>query len=575
MSTTSRGRNLAPAAAALVLVALAGVGGAARAGDGGAALAGVDAPSATSTANAEVQAVLASGALPELSWTAIAPHGAALSDFYRERGAALAWTLAGRPTPQAQALIGALAAADAKGLTPEEYDGPAWAARATRLGAATSTDQELARFDVALTLCAMRLATDLHVGRVAARRVNYTPEPNGAHRDFANLLAQQLVGAPDPAAVLDSVEPTFPVYRRTLLALQNLRALDSQGEGAPFPRLGRRLEPGGSWSGTGALAVRLRALGDLPAAATSSEDGRYDGTLADAVRRYQARHGLKADGNLDAATLQQLSTPFARRVAQMRLTLERLRWLPQDYPIPPLVVNIPEFRLHAADARLGWALGMKVVVGRAWRRQTPVFGGELTQVIFQPFWHVPQDIARRELVPKFAKDPAALGRNHFQLVDRHGTVFAAALPTPEQLRQVSAGQLLVRQTPGSHNALGAVKFIIPNDHSIYLHGTPGARAFARTRRDLSHGCVRVEDPESLAVWVLHEQPGWDLQRVRAAMGPDGPPSQLVTLARPIPVLILYTTAVVLESGELTFFPDIYKLDARLQRSLDAESARRR
>jgi murein L,D-transpeptidase YcbB/YkuD len=218
---------------------------------------------------------------------------------------------------------------------------------------------------------------------------------------------------------------------------------------------------------------------------------------------------------------------------------------------------------------------MNVVVGRAWHHKTPIFGGELTHVIFHPYWHVPHDIARDELVPQLARDPAAMARHQYEIVDRSGALITAATPTPAQLAKVTSGEWLVRQQPGPQNALGPVKFVFPNDHGIYMHGTPSQKAFARTRRDFSHGCIRVEDPELLAAWVLHEQPAWDRARIHAAMEPDAPPSQVVTLAQPIPVLILYTTAVVQESGTISYFPDIYRQDAQLQRALDAESARRR
>jgi L,D-transpeptidase YcbB len=266
--------------------------------------------------------------------------------------------------------------------------------------------------------------------------------------------------------------------------------------------------------------------------------------------------------------LRQLNVPLRDRAVQLALTLERLRWLPRRYAAPPLVVNIPEFRLHADDGSHQWKLHMNVVVGRAWHHQTPVFMGELESVIFRPYWQVPQDIAVRELIPALEKDPSYAEREQFEFVDRAGHVVESEIA--DVLEQVREGTVRIRQRPGDHNALGPVKFVFPNEYSVYLHGTPAQSAFERTRRDLSHGCIRVEDPERLAAWVLHGEPEWTPERIRAAI--TGSETVRAKLREPIPVLILYATAVVTEHGDVLFFEDIYGQDRALLRALSERDA---
>lgn len=254
------------------------------------------------------------------------------------------------------------------------------------------------------------------------------------------------------------------------------------------------------------------------------------------------------------------------RIRQLQLVLERWRWVPHSFARPPIVVNIPEFRLRAYDAGYRPELEMKVVVGKAYHHKTPVFSGEMTHLIFRPYWDVPYSIQRAELVPKIAKDSNYLAMNDYEVVDSRRHVVSRDVVTAEMLDQLRSGKLFIRQVPGDKNALGHVKFLFPNEYNVYLHGTPARALFQRTRRDFSHGCIRVEKPEELAVWVLRRVAGWDMDRIRAAE--QGPDSTRVNLDAPIPVLIVYGTAVVSTDGVVHFFDDIYGYDAELERLLD-------
>lgn len=208
---------------------------------------------------------------------------------------------------------------------------------------------------------------------------------------------------------------------------------------------------------------------------------------------------------------------------------------------------------------------MPVVVGRAMRTQTPVLEEEMKYLIIWPYWNVPPSILRTEIVPKIAKDPEYLQKNNFEVTTYSGEVISDGVVSEEVLAQLRAGKLMVRQKPGPKNALGLIKFVFPNADDIYLHSTPSQALFEETRRDFSHGCIRVEDPRALATWVLRNNPGWTRERVDVAF--QAQKQEQVNLAHEIPVLILYGTAIASEDGQVFFFEDIYGYDKALGKLL--------
>jgi murein L,D-transpeptidase YcbB/YkuD len=249
----------------------------------------------------------------------------------------------------------------------------------------------------------------------------------------------------------------------------------------------------------------------------------------------------------------------------MQLTLERWRWLPPEYQQAPIVANIPEFRLRAYDKDFKIGVTMNVVVGKAYGHKTPVFSDTMEYVVFRPYWDVPPSIIRGEIVPHLVRDPDYLTKKGFIVVDSRQNVVASGPISADVLGQLKAGKLFVRQKPGAGNALGLAKFIFPNSYNVYMHDTPAAVFFSKSRRDFSHGCIRLERPADLAAWVLRDNSGWTAERIRAAM--NGSDSQQVNLARPIPVLIVYGTVIVLEDGLVHFYDDIYGQDAALEKAL--------
>jgi murein L,D-transpeptidase YcbB/YkuD len=258
-------------------------------------------------------------------------------------------------------------------------------------------------------------------------------------------------------------------------------------------------------------------------------------------------------------------------VRQIELALERLRWLPHLGDQRLIALNIPMFRLWAWDTipRSGVPLfGMDVIVGRALRTQTPVFGEQMREVIFRPYWNVPRSILRNEVLPRIARDPEYLRREDMEIVRGEGDDASHVDFSPEALEELRRGRLRVRQRPGPKNALGLIKFVFPNREDVYMHGTPAQALFARSRRDFSHGCVRVADPVALAEWVLQDRPEWTRDRILAAT--MGSQTIHVKVPRPIQVLLFYTTAAVMpEDGTIHFPEDIYRHDLRLDRAIDA------
>jgi murein L,D-transpeptidase YcbB/YkuD len=511
---------------------------------------------------AESRDLVAAGRLPELRWPDFSDYRTDVQAFYEASSFENAWSRDGRPTAQAQAIIEVLQQAQERGLDPEDYDASRWAARVAQL----SQPAAAAHFDVALTVGLMRYVSDLHVGKVTPKQVKFAIAEKTSRLDLAQFLRQDLIAGPDVKSELNSVEPRFQGYQRTQAALRRYLELARQDNGAPLPAPPKSLEAGGHYAGVLPLAERLRLLGDLPGDAAMPRDNLYEPPLMDAVKRFQDRHGLTPDGRLGAQTLKQLNTPIAARIEQLRLTLERWRWLPQDFPQPPVVVNIPEFRLRAIDDSGKVVLTMNVIVGKALRHETPVFDKDMQYVVFRPYWNVPRSILRSEIVPAIQHDRNYVARKNFEVTTLDGKPVTSGAISDEVLENLRAGKLAVRQKPGPTNSLGLIKLIFPNEYNVYLHSTPSAQLFSKSRRDFSHGCIRVEKPDELAVWALRGKPEWTLDKVRAAMQ-TGKDNVQVNLAQPIPVLILYGTAVTDETGTVHFYDDIYGHDAELKKLL--------
>jgi murein L,D-transpeptidase YcbB/YkuD len=329
----------------------------------------------------------------------------------------------------------------------------------------------------------------------------------------------------------------------------------------PLPTV-KKLSPGDAYPGASALAEILRDLGDLPADAAVPADGTYGGGLVDAVKKFQFRHGLTPDGVVGPGTLVALNHPYTERLEEIE---ESLKWL-ETIPVPAtdslVVVNIPSFQLYAwaaADRGKKATLTMPVVVGKAAKSHTPIIGGEISHLVFRPYWYVPRSIVVKEMLPAYAKNPAYFDAHELELTASNDDTKPGVPATPEDVELLRAGKLGVRQKPGPRNSLGKVKFIFPNPESVYLHDTPAKSLFERDRRDFSHGCVRVSDPPALAAFLLRSTPGWDAAAIAAAMEAERP--QNVLLKPRVPVWLIYTTAIASADGKLGFYEDVYRRGA--------------
>jgi len=469
-----------------------------------------------------------------------------------------------RATAFARDVLDVLADASSRGLDAATYGVDA-------LRAALELPHDAAaaaRFEAALALAWGRFLADAGYGRVDPKLLGHDL-PRWRGRDTLPTALRTALAAPSAAEALDSIEPAWPAYRALRDGLADWRRRPTLPPPRPLPRPGPpgTVSPGDAWPGVSELRERLRREGDLGEADAAAagwqavQEGRYVGELVDAVRRFQARHGLAVDGVIGPRTFAALDVPTADRVRQIERSLERLRWLG---PLPQgrfVAVNIPEFRLWAVDSGRVVA-SMAVVVGRA-ASPTPVFVDTIEAVELNPFWNVPPSIASRELYPKFARDPGWLAAEGMTLI-------GAEAVAPGDLRHALAtGRARLRQSPGERNALGRVKLVMPNAHHVYLHDTPAQALFAHSRRDFSHGCIRVERPRELASFVLAGRPEESLEWIGKAIATGR--THRVRPVAPIPVLIFYSTVGVGEDGRLRFLPDVYGHDARF----DAALARRR
>lgn len=520
-----------------------------------------------------VGGVLETARHPWLRWPDLADVAAALGDLYGGEADRLFWFAGERPYPGLAGALEALARAAERGLEPADYDPERIQAEWRRLrtpGAAGGPERAL--FDLAVSVGVLRQIGAVHRGRVDPRTLEWGYDVQPKKLDRAGLLREARDGR-GVAALLDGLEPSYPHYVRNRRVLAHYRALARAGEPEAVPALpkGRsKVEAGQPWAGVPPLRTRLRLLGDLGADAppATAPDGTplYEPALAEAVKRFQARHILDADGVMGAATIEALNLPLARRVRQLELAMERGRWLPRLTDRPTIFVNVPLFRLWASDpARGEEPLRMKVVVGRSMSHRTPIFVGRMEYVVFRPYWNPPYGISAKEIVPRARREPSYLERESLEIVAR-GDENAPALPaTPENLDAVVAGRLYVRQRPGPTNSLGLAKFIFPNHENVYMHGTPAQQLFSRTRRDFSHGCIRLEDPARLAEWLLRDRPGWTRARIEAAM--QGPRPTRVNLREPLMVVLFYDTVHVNSEGVVHFVGDIYGHDRALDQAL--------
>jgi murein L,D-transpeptidase YcbB/YkuD len=478
--------------------------------------------------------------------------------FYEARGFLPAWTRPG----QSETLVRLVAASRDHGLDPSDYHAAAIGRLADRTGRADDP-ASLAGRDLLLTDALIRLAYHLRFGKANPRELypDWSFSRSLGAIDPVPAL-EAAIGAASPAAVVERYAPQLELYRGLREALARHRAIESAG-GWPRVPSGPTLEPGMRDARVARLRERLIASGDHAPQPGPAPD-EFDPGLEAAVRRFQARHALEPDGVVGRRTLAALDVDVGARIEQIRVNLERLRWVAQDLAGDYLVVDVAGFsaRLFVGD-RLAWE--SRAVVGRPYRK-TPVFRATMQYMVLNPAWTVPPTILREDVLPKLAADPAFLDRQHMQVVDASGRPLDASRIDWRRYRTGGFPHQIV-QAPGPENPLGRVKFMLPNPHAVYLHDTPVRGHFDRRERAFSSGCIRLEAPLALAALLLDDAERWSVEALAAAIESGG--TRTLPVKRRVPVLVLYFTAEASAQGEARFRPDLYDRDARVAAALRA------
>lgn len=515
--------------------------------------AGVIATACSGAANAHevtpaLSQILAGQALPSVEpavWTDVRA-------FYTHRAEAPAWVNSRRPTENAADALTALNTARQHGFDANDYGAPDLL---TLSQAVEDLDpksperlQRVAEFDVRMTAALLAFGRDVAMGRTAPKSPDGSWKAHRTAPDYAGTFSQAL---DDPLKWIESLRPPHPEYAALQKALDDLHGQKEKGGWVSVAAL----KPGASGAAVVALRQRLAAGGHLDA--TEQPSNRVDGELEAAVKSFQNLHGIKATGIVDAATLAALNVPIDRRIRQVALNLQRWRWMPDDLGLQHIMVNVPHFTMVARENGKT-VMDIRVVVGTP-ANKTPIFSDEMETVVLSPYWNIPDSIAEGETAPAMARDPGYLAKQNIEVLRVSDGKNEVVNPRDVDWDDADALEgLAFRQRPGASNALGHVKFLFPNSYNVYLHDTPADTLFAKPGRAFSHGCVRVEEPEKLAKYVLRDFPEWDEPTLFAAM--QSGVEKHVKLKQKVPVHIVYFTSWVDENGGLHFQPDIYGYD---------------
>lgn len=497
-----------------------------------------------------------------------------LDALYRPRADAPLWLDASaRLTADGREALGLIAGADAEGLEPADYRAEELVRLAALIERGTlPPGPDLAAFDVGLSLGTIRYLRHLHTGRVNPKTLGFRIAPRADEHDFAAIVSDA-VKAHRVRAAAEEFTPPLALYRNLRAGLATYRMLAANAAIVAPALSPASVHPGEPYAGLADLHRLLVAVGDLPPDTPVPNDTRYEGPIVEGVKRFQFRHGLAADGVLGRGTQLDLRVPLSQRVRQIELSLERLRWLPHIGDGPLVALNIPMFRMFMWDSVPVSVIprsSMGTIVGRALKTETPVFIQEMRSIIFRPYWNIPPSILRNEVLPAIRRDSNYLDRQNMEIVAGQGDASPVVPLSPDSLARLGRGELRVRQRPGPRNSLGLVKFVFPNDENVYMHGTPATELFSRSRRDFSHGCIRLEDPVAMAEWVLKDQPQWTREAIVAAM--QGTETRTVNLPKTVQVVLFYMTAVVMpDDGSVRFADDIYRYDAVLERALGSKT----
>lgn len=455
----------------------------------------------------------------------------ALAAFYAQSDTPLLWTDGHAWSNGATAAFARLKAADEDGLDPADYPLPDPGLRKEAAPA------QWAEADLKLSVAMIRYARDARGARIEPSRLSPLVTPKLDVPDVADILAK-IASSKDPGAALASYNPPHPGYRALKARLAQLRANHPSRPSVRVPK-GPTLRVGMTDPRVPLIRARFNLARD------GENQTVYDERLASAVAAFQKENGLPTNGVLTAQTVVALAGPSVPQMeAALIANMERWRWLPADLGERHIVVNVPEFRLRLVDD--GHVVHQtRVIVGKQ-ESQTPIFSESMKYLVVNPSWTIPPSIMKKEILPALANDPSYAERKGYRVI-RNGS------------------RITVQQPPGERNALGYLKFMFPNQHSVYLHDTPNRNLFSAAKRAFSHGCVRVDQPFQLAEEILGEGGKWSEQKLRGLIGKG---ERYVHLSQPLPVHLTYFTVAADEKGELKAFEDLYGLDRKVRAALN-------
>ena len=516
----------------------------------------------------EISAIIAAKQHPYLQRSDFQNRAEDLDALYKMGEYKLLWLSNPQADKNRGEALNILENAEINGLNPDTYDIQSLKKRLPSESVITSGDfKQLALYDTAVSLSLLRFLHDLHYGRVNPKAINFDLKLREKKIIDLPTVINSSANQGSITQLPELVEPKLKQYQKLKqeLSIYQLTAKKSAGFNFVFTNPVKLGDPLANAEELGSFLV---SVGDLPSdgMAGSKELGSYSSKLVVGVKKFQARHGIEPDGVLGKGTIAAMNVPISQRVTQIELAMERLRWLPEMNAGATIIVNIPAFQLWAYDDVNDFDANipnMRVVVGKALKNETPVLMAEMRFIDFMPYWNVPYNIVKKEILPKLMQNPGYLASENMELVSTFGNESKAVAYNAGTISGLSQGTIRVRQRPGKKNALGKVKFIFPNKSDVYLHDTPSRSLFSRSRRDFSHGCVRVQNPGQLAEFVLKNQ----LSKEAIDDAFQTEKTRRVILKKSIPVLFFYATSFIDQYGNLAFYPDIYGYDSVLQEAL--------
>lgn len=523
-----------------------------------------------------------------------------LPTLYSENSYTLYWVDAKGPNSNAYEMIEIVRSSGDEALIPDDYNIKEIESSLRRIEQDNNSydPEDLAELELLLSNAFLKYGHDIHYGRVRAEQIDLELLSGEKPINISKLLVRA-TSTNNVGGTLNTLMPKYPVYSQLKTALKQYREIAANGGWQAYP-YGNKFEKGARGEKVIALRERLKVSGELDPSTPDSDV--FDATLDVAVKKYQERNGLYVDGVVGKSTIEALNVPIEQRIAQIELTMERWRLLPQYMGNKYILVNIANYHLYGVENNND-AIDMRIVVGKPeWN--TPMFSEEMTHIVMNPYWNIPPSIFKDDIAPRIRQDSQYLSKKGIDavglkppakvVVEETEEVEVAenvegALPEGESaeteepelseaeiqnqqaqeeyIAQVLSGKYRLRQNPGPGNPLGQIKFLFPNKHAVYLHDTPNRGFFKRAQRNFSHGCIRVEHPVDLANFVLASNGEWDQSRIKSSI--NSRKTKTVHLNQAIPVYILYFTSWVDDQGNVNFHKDIYGLDKTLLNALRA------